>query len=50
MFEPEVFWKQMYCIEGSGHDIVVTFCPPAAIWRPGNCAPCPPRYAPGDAQ
>jgi len=25
MFEPEVFRKQMYCIEESAYDIVVTF-------------------------
>ena len=41
MFEPDVFWKQMDCIEKSTCDIVGTFR------RPGNCAPfAPPRYAP----
>jgi len=25
VFEPEVFQKQMYCIEESAYDIVVTF-------------------------
>jgi len=28
MFEPEVFRKQMYCIEGSTCDTVGTFRPP----------------------
>jgi len=32
MFEPEVFRKQMYCIEESTCDIVGTFR------RPGHCA------------
>ena len=36
MFEPQVFRKQMYCIEESTCDVVKTFR------RPGNCAPCPP--------
>jgi len=39
MFEPEVFWKQMYSIEESTCDIVGNFR------RPGNCGPS--RYAPG---
>ena len=29
MFEPEVFWKQMYCIEESTCDIVGTFRRPS---------------------
>jgi len=53
MFEPEVFRKQMYCI-----DVLVTllglfgalpqsFGAPIAIRRPGHCAPLAPhRYAP----
>jgi len=54
MFEPEVFRKQMYCIEESTCNIVGTFPnPPAIIQRP-HClsepgelrSPCPPRYAP----
>jgi len=40
MFEPEVFQKQMYCVEES---IFVTllrlFGAPIVIRRPGNCAP-----------
>jgi len=40
MFEPEVFRKQMYCIE-----VLVTllglFGALIVIRRPGNCAPCP---------
>jgi len=35
MFEPEVFRKQMYCIEESTYDIVGSFR------RPGDCAPLP---------
>ena len=38
-FEPDVFRKQMYCIEESTCDIVRTFRPP------GNCGP--PHYASG---
>jgi len=38
MMEPEVFGKQMYCIEDSIRDTAGSFR------RPGNCAP---RYAPG---
>jgi len=38
-FEPDVFRKQMYCIEESTCDIVRTF------WPPGNCGP--PHYASG---
>jgi len=62
MFEPEVFRKQIYCIEESTCDIVGTFrslpqsfgAPPQwfgasiVIRRPGNCDPLsPPHYAPG---
>ena len=50
MFEHEVFRKQMYCFEKSAHDIVVTLWSPAVIRRPGNCAPCPPRYVSGVIQ
>jgi len=59
MFEPEVFRKQMHCIEESTCDIVATFrrpyshlAPLAMIWRPcsgsvlGNCAPLPPLVTP----
>ena len=42
MFEPEVFRKQMYCIEESAYDIVVTFWSPAVIRRQAKCAPLPP--------
>jgi len=42
MFEPEVFWKQMYCIEESAYDIIVTFWSPAVIRRQERCAPLPP--------
>jgi len=51
VFEPEVFQKQMYCIE-----VLVTFLglfgtPQSfgalrVIWRPGNCGPCPPSLRP----
>jgi len=40
MFEPEVFRKQMYCIEESTCDIVETFR------RTGNCVPLTPLVAP----
>jgi len=40
MFETEVFWKQMYCVDESACDIVGTFRRPAqpfgaptVIWR-----------------
>ena len=33
------FRKQMYYMEKSAYDIVVTFWPPAMIRRPMNCAP-----------
>jgi len=55
MFEPEVFRKQMYCIEESAYDIVGTFRRPCShsapvtlfgapivIRRPGNFVPLPP--------
>ena len=58
MFEPEVFRKQMHCIEESACDIVrplwgphnhsaprTVFQRPRVIWRPWNCTP---RYAPAD--
>ena len=51
MLEPEVFRKQMCCIEESTGDIVGIFrrssavtWRPIVIRRPGNCVP--PRYAP----
>jgi len=39
MFEPEVFLKQIYCIEESTCDIFGTSClgTPIVIWCPGNC-------------
>jgi len=47
MFEPEVFRKQMYCIEESTCDNVGTFGTPIVIWRPGHFAPlAPTRYIP----
>jgi len=61
IFEPEVFRKQMYCIEECTCDIVRIFWRPSnhsahpqyfsvlrVIRRPGNCAPLPLRYAPAD--
>jgi len=53
LFEPEIFWKQIYCIEECTCDIVGTFQrhPQSfgalvVIRRPGNCALlAPPRYA-----
>jgi len=52
MFEPEVFRKQMYCVEESTCDNTgifrrprQSFGAPTVIWRLGNCAPLvPPRY------
>ena len=42
MFEPEVFRKQIYCIEESTCGIFGTsWYPPIVIRRPGNCAPVP---------
>ena len=38
MIEPEVFRKQMYCIEESAYDIVVTFCSPLPSLCPWWCA------------
>jgi len=43
MFEPKVFWEQMYCIEESICDIVGTLRQPSVIRRPGNCALLAPR-------
>jgi len=47
MFEPEVFRKLMYCFEKK---VFMTFWTPAVIPRPGNYAPCPPRYVTGVMQ
>ena len=33
--------SSMYCFEKSAY-VIVTFWPPAVIWRPKNCAPLPP--------
>jgi len=41
MFEPVVFWKQMYCFEEGTCDIVGTFR------RPVNCAPLVTPYMHG---
>jgi len=47
MFEPEVFRKQMYCIEEITCDIIGTF----RRLGNGNCATlAPPRYAPAPNQ
>ena len=47
MFEHQVFWKQMYCIEESICDIIGTFRRPPVIRRQGHWVPLAPRYAPG---
>ena len=39
MLEPEVFRKQMHCIEECTCDIVGTFRRPIMFRHPGNCAP-----------
>jgi len=41
MFEPEVFRKQMHCIEESTCDIVGTFRCPHSESAPGNRSPLP---------
>lgn len=38
IFEPTVFWDQIYCTEESTFDIVESFWYPAGIPRPGHCA------------
>ena len=48
-FEPEVFRKQMYCIEESACDTVGILGAPIVIRRPGNCAPFPPSLRPCSA-
>ena len=62
MFEPEVYRKQMCCIEEGACDIVVTFwrlhnhsAPRAVFQRPQSDSasvelrpPCPLRYVPAD--
>jgi len=51
MFEPEFFWKEMYCIEESTCDIIETFGAPRSNSVPNSDSAtgelCPPRYAPG---
>jgi len=53
MVEFEVFRKQMYCIEESTCDLVLTFrrprshsALPVVIRRPGNSAPLPGEFCP----
>jgi len=47
MFEPEVFRKQMYCIEESTCDIIGTFRRPLQWFDArGIVLPFPPCYAP----
>ena len=49
MFEPEIFRKQMYCIEESTSDIVGTFRRPHIDSAPGKLCPLAlRRYAPGE--
>ena len=51
MFEPEVFRKQVYCIEESTCDIVGTFQGPHSHQAPGELYPIfPPRYAPASGR
>ena len=50
MFEPEVFQKQMYCIEKSACDIVGLSAPPLWFGTRGIVPSLPPQvtpYAPG---
>jgi len=55
VLEPEVFRKQMYCIEksrsachivGTYWQLPQSFATPILIWRPGNCAPLAPLFTP----
>jgi len=47
MFEPEVFRKQIYCIEESTCDIDGTFARPRSDSAPGElCLPCSPSVCP----
>jgi len=46
MFEPEVFRKQMYCIEESFVALLVLFGAPIVIRGPGNCASLAPFVTP----
>jgi len=41
VFEPEVFWKQMYCFEKSANDIVVIYAPRSNSATGELCPPCP---------
>jgi len=45
MFEPEVFRKQMHCIEESTCDTVGLFGEPKRFGARGIAPPSPPRYA-----
>jgi len=42
MFQPDLFQKQIYCIEESTCDIFGTIQPPAVFPHLGNCAPLSP--------
>jgi len=46
MFEPEFFWKQIYCIEEGTCDVTLLrlFGAPGSHSSPGKL--CPSRYAP----
>jgi len=45
VFEPEVFWKQIYCVEESTSDIDGTFRRPRSHSAPGELRPpCPSLY------
>jgi len=48
MFEPEVFWKQMYCIEESSLLVILLglSCVPRSDSAPRELIPCPPCNAP----
>ena len=46
-FEPEVFRKQMHCVDKSSCDIIGIFRRPRSDLASGELRPpCPPRYAP----
>ena len=47
MFDLELFWKQMYCIEKVLQTLLKVFGAPRSDSAPGElCPPVPPRYAP----
>jgi len=46
IFEPELFRKEIYCIEESTRDLLGLFGAPVVISPPGNRSPLPPFVLP----